>query len=159
MNTLITAPVRGAPGPGGLLSHRIRSLRPARRAVSRTGLPALSGTGAWAESVLYAFGSSSPSDGCKPYNTQLLFDKKTGSLYGTTELGGGTAAGGTLFKIQVSGTTHYTLTYVPVYNFLGGATDGAFPSTGLAGNSAGNVYGMTEIGGAADVGTLFKYEP
>jgi uncharacterized repeat protein (TIGR03803 family) len=303
--------------------------------------PALTGTGAWAESVLYAFGVNGAGDGCKPYNTQLIFDKKSGSLYGTTELGGGTAGDGTLFrldppaeaggswtetvlyrfsgglygshpsgaitgspdggalygttqnggdgygmvweyftsngematvydfqggsdgatpqggvigpfpynpmgsayyllgttsagggsancsggcgtvyainlqivsgppvtdtilhafqgpdgdepmtglamiggaawgttesgggsancggfgcgtlfKIDVSGFTHFTLSYVPVYDFQGGAADGAFPSTGLAGDTAGNVFGMTGIGGTGDDGTLFEYIP
>jgi uncharacterized repeat protein (TIGR03803 family) len=57
-----------------------------------------------------------------------------GGHWGTTG-DGGSGGGGTLFEIQVSGITHLTLSYVPVYTFLGGTTDGAGPSTGLAGDS------------------------
>ena len=87
-----------------------------------------------------------------------------GAYWGTTEGGGGSAncggfGCGTLFKIQVSGITHLTLSYVHLYNLQGGVADGAFPSTGLAGDSSGNVFGLTTIGGANNLGTLFEYSP
>jgi uncharacterized repeat protein (TIGR03803 family) len=88
-----------------------------------------------------------------------------GGAWGTTFEGGpgwsasGDGGGaGTLFEIQISGFTHYTLSYVPVYNFAG-SPDAANPATGLAGDSAGNLYGMTASGGADGIGTLFEYVP
>ena len=50
--------------------------------------PAQSPTGTWEEVVLYSFQASNPADGCYPWNTQLLYDSSTGSLYGTTSGGG-----------------------------------------------------------------------
>jgi hypothetical protein len=84
--------------------------------------------------------------------------------WGTTESGGGSAncggyGCGTLFQIQITGITYHKLTFVSLYNFQGGAADGAFPSTGLAGDSAGNVLGMAEIGGTGNDGVLFEYVP
>ena len=72
---------------------------------------------------------------------------------------------GTLYEIQISGTTHYTLSYVPIYDFQGAPNDGSGPGTGLAADSKGNLYGMTAIGGDNDSlgayggGTLFEFVP
>ncbi len=43
-----------------------------------------------------------------------------------------------------------------LYSFKGGRTDGAVPWSPLVMDAKGNPYGMTQIGGAADVGTVFK---
>jgi uncharacterized repeat protein (TIGR03803 family) len=44
-----------------------------------------------------------------------------------------------------------------LYNFQGGA-DGANPNGGLLADQAGNLYGTTQNGGAANFGTIFKLE-
>ena len=99
-------------------------------------------------------------DGASPSANLALIG---GSVWGTTGEGGlgwsATNGGGngTLFKIQGSSPT--TLAYVPQYSFEGGSSDGAVPATGLAGDSAGNVYGMTTYGGTNGVGTLFRFVP
>jgi uncharacterized repeat protein (TIGR03803 family) len=52
--------------------------------------PSAPGTpGQWVWGIAYIFNEiPSSQDGCDPYNAQLLFDANTGSLYGTTRIGG-----------------------------------------------------------------------
>jgi uncharacterized repeat protein (TIGR03803 family) len=78
----------------------------------------------------------------------LISDGK-GNLYGTTLLGGGSADGGTVFKIADDGTESV------IYAFQGGA-DGAQPQAGLTIDKAGNFYGTTVNGGTAGWGTVFE---
>lgn len=47
-------------------------------------------------------------------------------------------------------------TYTVLHSFTGGPTDGAFPSSPLTSDGAGNYYGTTQSGGAYDKGTIFK---
>jgi uncharacterized repeat protein (TIGR03803 family) len=50
-------------------------------------------------------------------------------------------------------------TYTVLYKFLGGQNDGAGPGYGtLIGDSAGNLYGTTEGGGASGAGVVFKLD-
>ncbi len=48
-------------------------------------------------------------------------------------------------------------TLIVLHTFHGG-TDGAMPFAGLTRDAAGNLYGVTEIGGAANQGTVFKLD-
>jgi len=60
---------------------------------------------------------------------------------------------GVVFKVSPSGkeTTVYN------FNFLGG--DGGFPAGGsLIADSAGNLYGVTEVGGSGGAGTVYKID-
>lgn len=98
------------------------------------------------ETVLYSFGASA-TDGQQP-EADLIMDSG-GNLYGTTA-GGGANGHGTVFKISASGTETI------LYSFGSGATDGQGPSAGLIMDSAGNLYGTTEGGGASGDGTVFK---
>jgi uncharacterized repeat protein (TIGR03803 family) len=101
------------------------------------------------ESVLYGF-EGAP-DGELP--TGALLDV-SGTLYGTTVVGGGSTACtggcGTVFKIATSGT------YKSLYSFKGG-TDGVAPTTGLI-DVGGALYSTTDGGGvnACGCGTIFK---
>jgi uncharacterized repeat protein (TIGR03803 family) len=79
-----------------------------------------------------------------------------GALYGTTNEGG-SAGYGTVFKlVEVNGTYREAF----LYSFLGG-NDGAFPSSSLVMDQAGNLYGTTSYGGGTrcfslGCGTVFK---
>lgn len=113
------------------------------------------------DTILHAF------DGTDGNNPETGLARIGSAAWGTT---GGCAAHagasqcgtlnyyGTLFKVQVSGTTHYSLTYEPVYSFVGGGLGGV-PETGLAGDTAGNIIGMTEVGGAWGGGTVYEWVP
>jgi uncharacterized repeat protein (TIGR03803 family) len=109
----------------------------------------LSATGK--ETVLHNFAQSN-ADGYGVAGS-LLRDPK-GDLYGTT-VSGGTANGGTVFKLDKAGKETI------LYNFTGenGAGDGASPFGGLIGDSAGNLYGTTSYGGSLTWGTVFKLDP
>src|SRR5438046_353484 len=88
------------------------------------------------------------SDGYIPEG-RLLRDKQA-TFYGTT-YGGGAHGQGVVFKLAPDGTERV------LHSFVGGASDGAYPTNaGLALDRAGNLYGMTQFGGTSDYGTVFK---
>jgi uncharacterized repeat protein (TIGR03803 family) len=95
------------------------------------------------ETVLYNFAGGS--DGASPQGV-LIFD--LGDLFGTTYYGG-TSGNGTVFGVTTAGKEEV------IYSFAGGS-DGANPQAGLAKDSAGNLYGTTRDGGAANNGVVFK---
>jgi uncharacterized repeat protein (TIGR03803 family) len=99
-----------------------------------------------AETVLHAFGDTG-NDGQDP-QAPLIRDS-AGNLYGTT-LRGGAQDDGTVFKVAVGGTE------TVLYSFGSTRADGQNPGAGLVMDSAGNVYGTTEIGGAYGAGTVFR---
>ena len=105
---------------------------------------ALDPTGA--ESVLYSFAGGT-TDGQVPLGHLVM--GSSGSLYGTTSIGGAYDLG-TVFEISPNGTESV------LHSFTGGATDGAYPRAGLVMDSAGNLYGTTSAGGADDLGTVFE---
>lgn len=74
-----------------------------------------------------------------------------GNRYGTTS-GGGTSQQGNLFKIDAT-----TGAITSLFSFSG--TDGNSPSENLVIDSAGNIYGVTILGGANDLGTVFRFNP
>jgi uncharacterized repeat protein (TIGR03803 family) len=94
------------------------------------------------EKVIYSF-KGSPKDGASP--AAGLTNVK-GTLYGTT-LGGGSAGGGTVFKVTTSGKEKV------LHVFKG--SDGSGPSTSLL-DVGGVLYGTTDVGGANGLGTVFK---
>jgi uncharacterized repeat protein (TIGR03803 family) len=91
-----------------------------------------------------------------------LIQGRDGKLYGTTFdggsnnnkicLGGGC---GTVFKISARGTL------TTLYNFCAetNCADGANPAAPLVLGKDGNIYGITELGGATGSGTVFKITP
>ncbi len=74
----------------------------------------------------------------------------SGNLFGTTQSGGADGYG-TLFEYFAATSTLMTLAS---FNF---ATNGYLPSGPLVTDKAGNVYGVTEGGGAYYSGTVFEY--
>jgi uncharacterized repeat protein (TIGR03803 family) len=99
--------------------------------------------------VLYNFARHP--DGRYPYAS--LVRDAAGNLYSTT-WEGGSADGGTAFKLSKSGKE------AVLHNFAGYPSDGAAPSAGLVRDAAGNLYGSTATGGSDkgtfDNGTVFK---
>jgi uncharacterized repeat protein (TIGR03803 family) len=93
-------------------------------------------------------------DGANP--TSGLVADAYGNLYGTTSQGG-SFGGGTVFKLAPPATLGGVWTESVLYNFTG-ASDGAHPYAGLAQDSAGNLYGTTNSGGAFTFGTVFKLD-
>jgi len=100
------------------------------------------------ESILHSFGPNVGIDGDLPI-AGLIMDS-AGNLYGTT-YGGGVNNTGTVFKISASGTESVLYSFGP-----DGGTDAQYPTAGLIMDSAGNLYGTTESGGAHLGGTVFK---
>jgi uncharacterized repeat protein (TIGR03803 family) len=96
------------------------------------------------ETVLYSFQGGS--DGANPF-AGVIRDAQ-GNLYGTTANGGPSGAG-TVFKVSKAGKE------TVLYSFLGGS-DGCYPFGGLLRDSAGDLYGTTEVCGAFGVGTVFE---
>ncbi|HEY2444968.1 MAG TPA: choice-of-anchor tandem repeat GloVer-containing protein [Rhizomicrobium sp.] len=103
------------------------------------------------EKKLYSF-AGSPKDGANP--AASLFLDASGSLYGTTELGG-FGGYGTVFKIAPDGTE--SVLYSFANSFYG--VEGAVPSGGLVADQAGNFYGVTDSGGPTAGGVLYKLAP
>jgi uncharacterized repeat protein (TIGR03803 family) len=99
------------------------------------------------ESVIYSFAGGS--DGAYPFAS--VIQASDGNLYGTTYLGGSSSYG-TVFRI-LNPTTSPVESII--YTFNGGA-DGGFPSSSLIQASDGNLYGTTEAGGSAGIGTVFR---
>jgi uncharacterized repeat protein (TIGR03803 family) len=98
-------------------------------------------------SVLYNFGGAA--DGGDPY-AGVIRDA-SGNLYGTVGYGGTAYAGG-VYKVDALGNE------TMLYSFTGGS-DGNFPVSTLARDSAGNLYGTTAQGGSVGAGVVFKVDP
>ncbi len=73
-----------------------------------------------------------------------------GNLYGTTG-SGGTANAGVVYKLDPN--CHETV----LYSFTGGA-DGGTPTAGVIRDPAGNLYGTTNLGGAAGFGVVYEVD-
>jgi uncharacterized repeat protein (TIGR03803 family) len=100
---------------------------------------------------LYSFKGSNAGDGAFPYAGLTAL---SGTLYGTTALGGGGKGFGTLFKATTSGKESV------VHAFSGTGGDGSEPQAALA-DVNGTLYGTTVYGGSGKAcsggcGTVFK---
>lgn len=106
----------------------------------------------WFQTTIYNF--KGDKDGSGP-GSRVIFDA-AGNLFGTTP-SGGTHSFGTIFKLTptANGGWHKRT----IHNFTGGK-DGATGSMGdLLLDGAGNIYGVTEQGGANGLGTVYKLSP
>jgi uncharacterized repeat protein (TIGR03803 family) len=118
------------------------------------------------ETVLYRF--TGGSDGGHPTSGLVLDD--AGNLYGTAQVGGQSAtyechlAGcGVVFELSPPTQPGGSWTETTLYAFLG-SPDGNVPWASLIFDKAGNLYGTTFSGGAANFrdigcGTAFKLSP
>jgi len=107
--------------------------------------------------VLYSFGATA-TDATGPASS--LIQDAEGNLYGTTEGGGANAnpetnTGGTVFKVDITGKETVIYSFCSVAN----CADGERPFASLIQDSASNLYGTTEVGGANDSGAVFKLAP
>jgi uncharacterized repeat protein (TIGR03803 family) len=93
-------------------------------------------------------GFAGGADGATP-SAALVLDA-AGNLYGTT-LEGGASNLGTVFKVDTTGKE------TVLYTFTGG-DDAARPAGPLIFDRAGNLYGTTVLGGASNLGTVFKLD-
>jgi uncharacterized repeat protein (TIGR03803 family) len=87
-------------------------------------------------------------DGANPRAGLLLLSN---TLYGTASAGG-TYNFGTVFALKTDGSS-----YAPLYSFTD-ANDGGTPRGGLV-LVSNTLYGMTQFGGGAGMGTLFAINP
>ena len=111
----------------------------------------------WNENVLHTF--TGP-DGAGPQVENLVFDS-SGNIYGTTQ-GGGMYDSGVTFELTPSGGG-YTES---ILHSFGNGTDGRAPLAGIVLDSAGNVYGTTDLGGSGSpqtchgsCGTVYQLTP
>jgi uncharacterized repeat protein (TIGR03803 family) len=104
----------------------------------------LSKGGKW--TVLYSF-MGGTTDGCNVLGTPFM--DKQGNIYGTTSSCGASKLG-TVWKLNKNGKE------TVLHSFAGGASDGEYPLAGVIMDADGNLYGSTETGGAANVGTVYK---
>lgn len=98
------------------------------------------------ETVLHSF--TGGTDGCNPLAGVISL---SGNLYGTTYYGGAYGYG-VVYKVDASGKE------TVLHSFTGGA-DGGNPIAALINDSAGNLYGTAENGGANGAGVVFKLTP
>ena len=99
------------------------------------------------ETVLYSF-KGGTTDGCGP-GAPLIRDK-AGNFYSTTGTCGASNFG-TVFKLTKSGKE------TVLHSFGGTPSDGQYPYCGaLLMDKLGNLYGVTDTGGASGEGALFK---
>jgi uncharacterized repeat protein (TIGR03803 family) len=91
--------------------------------------------------VLHDFGVTA-SDGNLPSGT--LLKDSAGNLYGMTSAGGAHNLG-TVYRLSPTSTGSFKETIL--HSFAGGLADGAFPEGPLVRDSAGNLYGVTSVGG------------
>jgi uncharacterized repeat protein (TIGR03803 family) len=110
-------------------------------------------TGVWAHTVLHAF---SQSEGGEIVGG-LAFDN-AGNLYGTASAGGQHQLG-TVFKLAHPAAGKTAWTESALHHFAQCACDGANPEAALSFDSAGNLYGTTNGGGANGAGTVFRLAP
>ncbi len=109
--------------------------------------------GVYTENTLYTF--TGRGDGSMPRAGVLLLSN--GKIISTTQ-NGGSHGSGTVFQLSPPAIGTGPWTEAVLYNF-GAAGDGKFPIGELIQDSAGNLYGATNLGGSANDGTVWKLAP
>ncbi len=99
--------------------------------------------------ILYAFQGGN--DGKFPFGGPI--EDASGNLYGVTAAGGGPCNCGIVYEISSTGVETI------LHAFTGANGDGNGPLGQLVRDAKGNLYGVTEWGGANGEGTVFKVTP
>ncbi len=112
----------------------------------------------WKESIVYQFCSKADcSDGGSPM--ELVVDSIGKTIFGVTDYGGaaGGASGGVLFRLNFK---NKTWSEDVLYDFCDQApcVNGNAPRS-LTADGTGNLYGATAVGGDANQGVAFRFEP
>jgi len=110
------------------------------------------GTDGWSESVLYNFTGG---DNGYASAAGVIFDRH-GNLYGTTDEPGGGDDVGNVYKLT---PTKGDWAIHVIHTFTGGPDGGNPSGYNLAIDGAGNLYGMTYVGGLYNYGTAYKLSP
>jgi uncharacterized repeat protein (TIGR03803 family) len=108
--------------------------------------------GSWTQNTLYSFANSP--DGDSP-SGRLTLDS-AGNVYGVT-VWGGPKGQGVVFRLSPSAGGIWNESVICSFGAYPG--DGTYPYAGLTFDSAGNLYGTTEQGGAFNNGTVFRLIP
>ena len=115
----------------------------------------------WTRQVIHSF--TGGGDGAFPTGTPLI--APDGTIYGTTQYGGGGAGCsgtepgcGTVFALSPPVSPGGLWTETVLYDFLGRA-DGANPGGGLVVDISGALYGTTPVGGQYSKGAVFQLIP
>ncbi|MBN3763277.1 choice-of-anchor tandem repeat GloVer-containing protein [Burkholderia sp. Ac-20365] len=103
-------------------------------------------------STLHSFAGVS-ADGAYP-DAGLILDG-AGNLFGTTSAGG-TVNMGAVFELKRNGDGIYASAITLLHSFTGTGADGQNPVASLILDSSGNLFGTTNSGGSASVGTVFE---
>lgn len=121
----------------------------------------------YAESVVYRFAGGS-ADGAIPSRGRGLYATSSGTLYGTTQVGGSGSCSiyafsgcGIVFKLTPKGAG---FSESVVYNFQGGSTDGQAANEELVADKSGDLYGTAFLAGGSSAcllgcGVVFKLTP
>ena len=115
--------------------------------------PPKKGSSTWTEKTLHAF--TGGADGRAP-DQKLTLDAK-GALWGTTA-SGGPALLGNIFRLAPPKKAGQPWVFKNMHVFTDIA-GGEAPHSGLTPDGAGGFYGTTGVGGTADCGTVYHFQP
>ncbi|HEX8816829.1 MAG TPA: choice-of-anchor tandem repeat GloVer-containing protein [Terriglobales bacterium] len=106
-------------------------------------------SGGWTYTILYDFKGGAL--GYEP-NTGVVMGRD-GSLYGTTDYGGGPNSCGVLYKLAPTGNDKWQYSVLHVF---GEGNDGCVPEGDLVIDQQGNLYGSLVLGGEYGYGAIFE---
>jgi uncharacterized repeat protein (TIGR03803 family) len=102
----------------------------------------------WIQTILFSFNGST-TEGFAPFGPLAMGGK--GELVGTTS--------STMFELVPPSASGPPWTEVTLHVFTGANGDGSGPIGGLLFDPSGTLYGVTEAGGAFNLGTLYAIKP
>jgi uncharacterized repeat protein (TIGR03803 family) len=110
------------------------------------------GAHGWTDKTIHTFVDNGI-DGISPVTQAGLVLDAAGNFYGTTVQGGATGYGTVFQLVRTAGGSWIEKI---LYNFSNNGTDGYNPQGALILDSAGNLYGTTNLGGVYGEGTVFE---